>query len=59
MDEQIVALMMIKADNIILQKKLNKAGKRLTSHYELEELDEKTRAETGSSFGDQHAGEAI
>ena len=36
MDEQIIALMKIKADNILLQKKLLKASKRLSTHYDLE-----------------------
>ena len=36
MDEQIIALMKIKADNILLQKRLNKASKRLTQHYDFE-----------------------
>ena len=42
---------------MILQKRLDKASKRLAVHYDFEQIDEGTRAETGQTAED--AGQPI
>jgi len=62
MEEQITALMKIKAEILMMQKKLVKANNRVSQHYEVEPAYELgTVAETGQldSRNGGHAGDPI
>ena len=37
MDEQIIALMKVRADILLMQKRLTKADRTLSSHYEVDQ----------------------
>ena len=64
MDEQIIALMKVRADILLMQKRLTKADKSLSSHYEVDQSREflfkaVKIGETGQSNTNEAAGHPI